>query len=866
MTPQDSTSPGFTTVELWVEAPDAVPRRGEPVTCGLPWPRGALRSPAELSLEDDAGRAASLQGRALQHWPDGSVRWCLLDWQADVTGSARYRLRTTPPAGPVAAVPGVRALPDGDGLLVDTGAAQFLLRPGPHFPFASVRAGGAEAVDPRRTRLTAEDGAGQVYTPVVERLRVAEPGPVRATVHAEGRLAGGPAGPLADFFAELHFFASSAAVRFVLTVRNPRRARHPGGLWDLGDAGSIYLRDLTLLAALPAGAGPARLRCSPELQAPAEELALPLELYQDSSGGENWRGPNHVNRHHVVPNTFRGYRLVAGGRERAGLRATPLVSLARGGRSLAVAVRHFWQNFPTAVEATEEAVLLRLFPRQYADVHELQGGEQKTHTFTFAFGPDAVTPEPLHWCRAPLLARATPSWYCASGAFPHLTPLADDPNAEYLRLVYAAVEGEDTFARKREVIDEYGWRHFGDVYGDHEAVFHKGPAPLVSHYNNQFDNLAGFLYQFARSGDRRWWQHAEELARHVVDIDVYHTDADKAGYNRGMFWHTYHYVDADTGTHRAYPRSSGSAGGGPSGGHNYATGLVLYHLLTGEPAARATAVDLARWVVEMDDGSKTPYRWLAGGYTGYATASGNPGYYGPERQGANSINCLLDGHSLSGEPAFLAKAEQIIRRCVHPADDLVAYNLIDAEHRWFYTMFLQAVGRYLDYKAQRGELDQRYAYARASLLHYARWMAAHERPSLECPHLHYRTETWPAQDMRKSEVLYFAAKHASGEARAGFLARADYFFRYSTATLTAMKTRTLARPVVLLLSNGLMQSYFQRHPDVTAPPPRAEPPDYGAPERFEPQKVRALRRFRALVAGAAAAAVAGLLALLAWGR
>jgi hypothetical protein len=870
MKPEGGPSPALGAVELWAQAPDDVRRDAEPVTAGVPWPKGALQDTASLVLEDESGRPTPLQARALDRWPDGSVRWSLLDWQASASGTARYSLRASGQAKPEALpAQGLRVIREGDGLLVDTGVAQFRLAPGRQFPFVSVTVDGQEAVDAERSRFTAEDEAGRAYVPQIERLLVEEAGPVRSAVLAEGRLVSAAAGPLADFIAYLHFFASSATVRFVLTIRNPRRARHPGGLWDLGDEGSIYLRDWALLVTLPPSGGPTVLRCSPELTAPCEKFDVPLELYQDSSGGENWKSSNHVNRHHVVPSSFRGYRLRAGPQERTGWRATPLVSLAQGGRELSVAVRHFWQNFPGAIEASQGAVLLRLFPRQYADVHELQGGEQKTHTFWLAFRPDRVTPEPLHWCRAPLLARAAPSWYCSTGVLPYLAPKADDTNTAYLRLVDAAIEGEDTFEHKREVIDEYGWRHFGDVYGDHEAVFHKQgtAAVLVSHYNNQFDNLAGFVYQFARSGDRRWFQHMEELARHVIDIDVYHTSEDKAAYNHGMFWHTYHYVDADTGTHRAYPRASGSSGGGPSGGHNYATGLVLYHFLTGDPAARATAIDLARWVIEMDDGSKTMYRWLAGGYTGYASASGNPGYYGPERQGANSINALLDGHALTGEPSFLAKAEQLIRRCVHPADDLVRYNLIDAEHRWFYTMFLQAVGRYLDHKAERGLLDDRYAYARASLLHYARWMASYERPNLECPYLHYPTETWPAQDMRKSDVLYYAAKHASGEERARFLARADYFFHYSTNTLSAMKTRALARPVVLLLSNGLMHSYFQQHPEVTAPAPRTVPEDYGSPERFLPQKIRAIRRFRALIAVAAAAATAGgLFGLFYWLR
>src|SRR5262249_43475663 len=149
---------------------------------------------------------------------------------------------------------------------------------------------------------------------------------------------------------------------------NPRRALHPGGLWDLGDPGSVHLRDASLTLALPAG-GDALISCSPEIQALLEPCPGPLELYQDSSGGANWRSSAHVNRRHAVPVTFRGYRLRTGERERTGLRATPVVCLESGPRRLALAVPHFWQNFPKAVEATKDGLTLRLFPRQFADVH-----------------------------------------------------------------------------------------------------------------------------------------------------------------------------------------------------------------------------------------------------------------------------------------------------------------------------------------------------------------------------------------------------------------------------------------------------------------------------------------------------------------
>src|SRR5690348_10086941 len=80
-----------TTVEFTVAAAEPE-RRGEPVTCGIPWPRGLLQDTANLRLSEGVGRRLPLQARALDRWPDGSVRWSLLDWQADVRGAAKYRL------------------------------------------------------------------------------------------------------------------------------------------------------------------------------------------------------------------------------------------------------------------------------------------------------------------------------------------------------------------------------------------------------------------------------------------------------------------------------------------------------------------------------------------------------------------------------------------------------------------------------------------------------------------------------------------------------------------------------------------------------------------------------------------------------
>lgn len=726
----------------------------------------------------------------------------------------------------------------GDDCVVETGATRFTMRAGSAFPFADA------------SRFTLTDQAGVAHVATLQKVTVVDRGPVRATVVATATV---PAGPMAalEVQARIDFYAGSPTVRIGVRIRNPQAAQHPGGFWDLGDAGSILVKDASLTIALLAGPGASVVRCSAEVGAEWTATGSPVELYQDSSGGENWQSTAHINRERRVPNTFRGYRLRAGEKTIGGLRATPIVSIERDAATLAASVPQFWQNFPKAIEATGSEITIRFLPQQYADVHELQGGEQKTHVCFVAFGRDAVTDSPLDWCRTPIEVHVDPAWTQSSGAIPWLS--ADDP--DHRSLIWSAVEGPDTFERKREVVDEYGWRNFGDVYGDHEAIRHKGPMPLVSHYNNQYDTVAGFLYQYLRSGDPRWWTMATELSAHVVDIDIYHTDRDKWAYNHGLFWHTYHYGDADTSTHRTYPRAGRGEthGGGPSPDHNYTTGLMLHYFLTGDEASRETVIGLAQFVIDADDGGKTPLRWLSTANTGYATASGSYTYHGPGRGPANALNALVDGHRLTGEARFLEKAEQILRRVVHPTEDISKLQLDDPENKWFYLMFLQSLGKYLRHKSDLGALDEMYGYGRATLLHYARWMAEHEYPYLDRPErLTFPTETWAAHEIRKSDVFCHAALHAAGDERARFLERSRFFFRHAINTLRDSPTKTLARPVIVLLSSGLMQPWFEANPTASAPSPAKPDGAFGPREPFVPQKQQALKRLKILIAGAGA--------------
>ena len=65
-------------VELHCWSAEPCERRGEPVTVGVPWPRGMLRDEGYLACVGPEGEVP-LQTEVLDRWPDGSLRWVLCD-------------------------------------------------------------------------------------------------------------------------------------------------------------------------------------------------------------------------------------------------------------------------------------------------------------------------------------------------------------------------------------------------------------------------------------------------------------------------------------------------------------------------------------------------------------------------------------------------------------------------------------------------------------------------------------------------------------------------------------------------------------------------------------------------------------------
>ena len=848
-----TTSPALTRVTI---RPGAGGSRREPVSVGVPLPPG--RVPDAARLVAFSGAPLPTAATVLERWPDGSVRWALLDLLLDVPAEGlAVDIRDDGPAA--TGVDPLVLSRTGRGAVVTDGVRRVAIDLDHPGLLTSCTVGGRTVLASREALVHLLDRDGQPVTIAWAALDVLHESALRVVLAARGVASPGDGGRV-EVTLRVTLVAGSDVVGLGLDLHNPRAARHDGGFWELGDPGSVLLQGVALVVATPTP--PTGARVSLERGAPDQPVALPVVVAQHASGGEHWQSRVHVNQAGVVALETRGYTLTAGEETRSGLRANPALVCTHEGGAIGITSRLFWEVFPRAFEVAADGHLRCWCLPVTREAHELQGGERFDAECWIGIG-DLDAPLPA-WCRTPATALPALDGVALAEVLPHLQSAAAGSHPVYEQLVAAAVDGDDTFLAKRERIDEYGWRHFGDLYADHENGTEPG-RQFISHYNNQYDAVLGMTLQALRHDDHRWWRMASDLARHVSRIDIYWTTEDRAAYNGGQFWHTGHYTDAGTSTHRTYPRNSGLHGGGPSNEQCYPHGLLLHYFLTGDVVCRDAVVGLGEWMIAADDGrlARFPLPWLSTAPTGGASATESADYHGPGRGVANAILALLLAHRVSGDARFADKAEALVRRVIHPEDDIASLRLLEVERRWSYTVCLQALGRYLWVHEARGQ-DARWNYARACLLHYARWMAEHEYCYLDKPEvLEFPTETWAAQDIRKSEVFDLAAWHAtSAEERARFLERARYFHERSLQTLAASPTRTRTRPVVLLLQYGYARAWFER--TTPAAPLRPAPGGpWPPPTGFEPQRTLAVRRLKWLVGAAAATVLAGA-ALLVW--
>jgi len=803
-----------------------IKRDHEPVSFGMPFFCGQVKTLDTFSMVDAAGRQVDTCFTILAYWHDKSIKWAVVDMQVSVDPfeSIVFRLERKNTLQPLSCTSPV-SLSESHGILtVDTGQASFEMDISKNLSlFNRMSLNSGSALTSCYTSIVLTDQKGFSLTPHIHSWGVEYDTPLRKTVCLKGRFG---SKENIKFACRTHFYANKSHVKVDFSIVNDRPAFHPGGAWDLGDKNAFLFKELKMDFQLKSPCELFSFYTENLLTHPTQCIGQSdVCIYQGSSGGKNWDSPNHVNRDGKNPLAFQGFQVFkARDIVQSGLRSLPLLGLGDASTRVFCFVENFWQNFPKALSTQKKSLSIQLFPCQFTDVFELQPGEQKTHTFYFGMDEHSTNETPLRWVIAPLNAEISTSIY--HGCMLRPGPVPKSQNSEdmalYDLLVEAAMVGERSFEHKNEQIDEYGWRNFGDVFADHEAVFAEDSRIFVSHYNNQYDIIKGAVIQYMRSGSRDWFDLARQMADHVSDIDIYHASEDKYQFNNGMFWHTDHHLEAFTSTHRTISiqhkglKSEGSFGGGPAPDHNYTTGFLYLYWLTGDLRYKEALLALTSNIIQCINSPETicelSFQFLRNFFNkrgqGINDLGSNYGsvyrYDGPGRASGNSLNTLLDAWQLTADPRYVEIAECLIYKCISMEDDFERMELLNAELRWMYTIFLQALGKYLDLKKSMEQYDDPFYYARNAFIHYAKWMADNEYPYLEKPEtLEFPNETWAAQDIRKADIFAIAVTYAPLALKPIFSEKSQFFFHHSLSELKNFDTQSFTRPLAILMTNGM---------------------------------------------------------------
>lgn len=800
----------MTPISIQLQEQHGLNRHRERIRCGVPIARSQVHQTEELtltSMERGPGQGeqeettvpcdVTVTGR----WPDGSLRWVLLEFLLDLDARQSLTLQLKHHQGP-ALQADTPSWPD--NLQFDDN------QPGWRFnaPNNDQRA---------RCSLVLESEDGTQYRGALDTSwALTGKGLISRRFHASGHFLDprgeGEDKTVAHFRCRLELLDHGRTLAAEICLHNPRRARHSGGLWDLGDEGSLRFRSLALHVDRESAERPYQVWLKPTPLAESRTSSGTISLLQESSGFDNWHSRNHIGADGVSRPRFRGFRVNIGNQPpEGGDQASPILGFTRADTTLQASLERFWQNFPSRLGADSDGLVIELFPGDTADCHELQGGERKTRTAYLHWGNDT---QALDWTQQPLRPVLEPAHVETCQVFPHFQ--ADARPGALEGLIRRGLDPDTGFLAKRKIIDEYGWRNFGDLFADHETLYQEpGEPPLISHYNNQYDAIQGFARQFALSGDQRWHELMDDLACHVTDIDIYHTREDRSEYNNGLFWHTDHYLDAHTATHRTFSQHNhtsstpGQTGGGPAAEHCYTSGLLYHYYLTGNDRSRDAVLELAEWMVTIHEGQgglleqllalkKHDVPKLKDLLKGKTPLKHR---YPFTRGTGNYLNALLDAWLLTGEPRWLARCESVIQGTIHPDDDLAQRDLLDVETGWSYLVLLASLVKYLNLKRQFDRTDGPYQFALSAFRHYAQWMRTHERPFLEDPEpLEFANDTWVAQDIRKAMLMYQAGGLFPDQ-RTDFLAQGKHWLDQVTGTLTDSPEAHFTRILVILMQN-----------------------------------------------------------------
>ncbi len=612
-----ATQAGTHAIPLAVANPHADAARSWPISTGIPFPQGVLASLDEVRLVGEQGEVP-VQLRLTARWPDGSLKWVLATFLADVPAgaSAGYRLEYGRDVVRRPAPAGLSVESGPKGVAVRTGAIGFRIDPAGDLVDVQRADGSALTTGACATR--ASDAAGTEYCPAAKaEVSVEESGPIRAVVKAVARLVGPKGQRLLRTETRYMAFGGSGLIRVEHTV-----------VIEAGDP-FVDLKELTWRVPVHGGV---------DSWEAAVDGNQTLRLDRRSSAVWQRFDREYVQRSETGDRTAKG-------RMRG--------SLIAGNGSCAIAVRDFWQNYPKGFRLGEQGVDVQLCPAFEQGVYDafpfekeghhlyyylrdgryrLRRGMAKTHEILLCFEPAARLAVCAALFQRPLLATAPPAWYCGSKAFYDVAPREPTRFAKYEEAMDKNLQG---YVAGRERYRDYGMLNYGDWYPERGANWG----------NIEYDTQHAFFLEYIRSGNPEAFFLGEAAEAHNRDVDTIHDHADPSQCGMAYVHQMGHVGGYYT---KSVPGTLGIVAAGASVSHAWAEGHFDHYFLTGDRRSYEVGCAVSDYFTHKELGR--PYDF---------TSCRVPGWH---------LIMLAAAYAATNDPYYLNAARVVVERVLEAQD------------------------------------------------------------------------------------------------------------------------------------------------------------------------------------------------------
>ena len=643
-------------VTLNVNEEAGIGRQNWPVTRGVPLPKGELHDLDLAWVASPDGQTIPAQFRTLSRWPDGSAKWVLTDFSADVPagGGSIYTFCYGQKPAVIASKATIEIEEDDTRITICTGPLRFVVNRQRFSLVESAQLGhthtdGVFVSDHEIITADTEQSAGDAWVRISESFRdpegkryvyglggnclaslaedgytveVEEAGSLRAVIKCSGAFEADI--PMHhyqgyrpfQFVTRIYAYAGQTHLRVLHTVVvacNPRET----GVEEIGVRVPIGLTTPTRFRA-------ASVRPTEGALAPDESILLAQRL------------DNHFRLEHQ-----------SGGQQQTvaeGERTEGWLTIEDEQMGLGVGLRYMPEEYPKALrtEGTGKGIDVFLWKdpdgaslnlRRYAEevawdegegVYSDGTGTAKTSEFFVCFynaAERATIPDRLRGLLSPPHVAVEPDWAARCEAIGGFAPFNPEQHPESERMMTGFL---DWMARNIRLCHWYGFFDWGDVLVSWEYA--KNDWRFYGRWgwcNSEWDPRHGVWIQYMRTGKADYFQLGEAMTRHSVDVDTCHFHPLRPYMVGGCFRHSVdHFGDE------------------PCASHTFVDNWVDYYYLTG---------DLRTYEVLQEAGEFfLRYRWTEDATYSFSL-----------RSIANALRGLLYLYELTGDTKFQARAEEV---------------------------------------------------------------------------------------------------------------------------------------------------------------------------------------------------------------